>query len=166
MKFTAKDIGEIKKELGVKIYSPPRYFEGLTTKAQVKKRLQTMSSRIKASKKNPTMKKFVKPFETDRGMKTKTSSWTKQFYKKYGKKVKELKEKHPDWDHFKVVSEATGLKRSVLKKSYDRGISAYKTGHRPGATAGQWGFARMYSLIIRRKWKSLSHDTDLAKKLN
>ena len=162
-----KDIvSDVKKELGVKLYAPVRYFQGLAAKAQIKKRMLTMIAYIRASKKNQTMKKFVKPFETDRGMKTKTSSWTKKFYEKYGKKTRELKKKHPDWNHFKVVSKATGLKRSALKKSYDRGVAAYKTGHRPGATADQWGFARMYSLIIRHKRKSLTHDTDLAKKLD
>ena len=169
MALSDKKIGDIvsdvKKELGVKLYAPVRYFQGLATKAQIKKRMRTMRAHIQESKKNPDMKKFVEPFETDRGMKTKTSSWTKKFYEKYGEKTRELKEKHPDWDHFKVVSKATGLKRSVLKKSYDRGVAAYKTGHRPGATADQWGFARMYSLIIRHKRKSLTHDKDLAEKL-
>lgn len=160
-----RHVSDIKKELGVKIYAPLRYFKGMKTKKQIKHRLQTMRAHIQDSKKNPSLKKFVRPFDTDRGIKTKTSSWTKQFYKKYGKKVNELKEKYPDWDHFKIVSKATGLNRTVLKKSYDRGIAAYKTGHRPGATAGQWGFARMYSLIIRHKRKSLSHDQDLAEKL-
>ena len=79
--------------------------------------------------------------------------------------MKELKKKYPDWDHFKRVAKATGMKRSILKKSYDRGIGAYKTGHRPGATAEQWGFARMYSLIIRYRRLSIPHDGDLAKQL-
>ena len=30
---------------------------------------------------------------------------------------------------------------------YDRGLAAYKTGHRPGTTAPQWAFARVNSFI-------------------
>lgn len=157
-----KFVPEIKKELGIKIYAPMRYFQGLKTKAQMKTRIKTMHSHIQEAKKKPTLKKFVKPFKTDKGIKTKKSSWTTQFYKKYGKKIEELKEKHKNWDHFMRVSKVTGIKKRILKEAYDRGVAAYKTGHRPGATAEQWGWARMYSLIIRHKRASLTHDKDLA----
>ena len=79
--------------------------------------------------------------------------------------MNELKEKYPRWNIFRRVANATGLNESILKQSYERGVGAYKTGHRPGATAEQWGYARMYSLIIRYKRKSLTHDKDLASKL-
>ena len=79
--------------------------------------------------------------------------------------MNELKEKYPHWNIFRRVAFATGLNKAILKQSYERGVGAYKTGHRPGATAEQWGYARMYSLIIRYKRKSLPHDKDLAMKL-
>ena len=44
-------------------------------------------------------------------------------------------------------SEKSGISYSILKKVYDRGLAAYKTGHRPGTTAPQWAFARVNSFI-------------------
>ena len=44
-------------------------------------------------------------------------------------------------------AEKTGIAYSILKKVYDRGMAAYKTGHRPGTTAQQWAFARVNSFI-------------------
>ena len=35
-------------------------------------------------------------------------------------------------------SKQTGVPYSILKKSYDRGMPAWKTGHRPAATPQQW----------------------------
>ena len=161
-----KYIPDIKKELGgIKVYTPIRYFQGLKTKAQMKQRIKTMYQFIQEAKKNPKKTKFIKPFKTDKGIKTKKSSWTVAFYKKYGDKMKILKKKYPNWDHFKKVAKVTGMKKSILKKAYDRGVGAYKTGHRPGATAEQWGYARMYSLIMRYRRVSIPHDKDLAKQL-
>jgi len=160
-----KMVPEIKKKLQVKVYTPTRYFTGLNTKGEVRQRIKTIVARLKQSKKGGDKKKYLSQFKTDKGKKTKTSSWTKKFYTKYGVKMKKIKAKYPKLNIFQRVAKATGLKRSVLKKSYNRGIDAYKSGHRVGATAQQWGYARMYSLIIRYKRSSLTHDKDLAKLL-
>ena len=42
-------------------------------------------------------------------------------------------------------AEKSGMPYGILKKVYDRGMAAYKTGHRPGTTAQQWAFARVNS---------------------
>jgi hypothetical protein len=161
-----KYIPEIKNELDIKISTPLRYFQGLKTKKAVKQRIQTMYQNVQDAKKHIDKPEFYKKFVTDANIKTKKkSSWTEQFHAKYGKKMQELKDKYPKKDIFIRIEIATGLKSSLLKESYKRGLGAYKTGHRPGATAEQWGYARMYSLIIRYKDDSLPHDTDLAKKL-
>ena len=44
-------------------------------------------------------------------------------------------------------SEKTGVPYGILKKSYDRGMAAWKTGHRPGASQQQWAFARVNSML-------------------
>lgn len=61
-------------------------------------------------------------------------------------------------------SEKTGISYSILKQVYDRGLAAYKTGHRPGATAQQWAFARVNSFITKGKTWSTT-DADLAKQV-
>ena len=44
-------------------------------------------------------------------------------------------------------SKQTGVPYGILKKSYDRGIAAWRTGHRPGTTPQQWAFARVNSML-------------------
>ena len=61
-------------------------------------------------------------------------------------------------------SKQTGVPYSILKKSYDRGMAAYKTGHRPGTTAQQWAFARVNSFITKGKGTWGGADKDLAAK--
>jgi len=48
-------------------------------------------------------------------------------------------------------SEKSGVPYSILKKSYDRGMAAWKTGHRPGTTPQQWAFARVNSMLTGGK---------------
>ena len=33
----------------------------------------------------------------------------------------------------------SGISASTLRKVYNRGVAAWKTGHRPGTTPSQWG---------------------------
>ena len=37
----------------------------------------------------------------------------------------------------------TGMPYGILKKVYDRGMAAWRTGHRPGTTPQQWAMARV-----------------------
>lgn len=45
----------------------------------------------------------------------------------------------------------SGISYGLLKKVYDRGMAAWKTGHRPGTTPQQWAFARVNSYITKGK---------------
>ena len=60
----------------------------------------------------------------------------------------------------------SGISKSILKKVYDRGLAAYKTGHRPGATAPQWAMARVNSFITKGKGTWGGADKDLAKQVS
>ena len=48
-------------------------------------------------------------------------------------------------------SKQTGVPYGILKKSYDRGIAAWRTGHSPGTTPQQWAFARVNSMLTGGK---------------
>lgn len=141
-----------KEKSGVRMYTPIRYFVGLTRKKDVIQRLKTMQHRIQQAKKGVVL---LHPFKTDT-VKTKPSTWTQKFHKAYpgvgGKKTN--------------ISKATGIPLKILKEVYKRGEKAYLTGHRPGATSHQWGYARMYSFIMRHGTPNLTHDKDLAKKIS
>lgn len=65
----------------------------------------------------------------------------------------------------KKKSEKSGIPYGILKTVYDRGMAAYKTGHRPGATAQQWAFARVNSFITKGKGTWGGADKDLAAKV-
>ena len=63
---------------------------------------------------------------------------------------------------FADKSKASGISTGTLKKVYNRGVAAWKTGHRPGTTPQQWGHARVNAFIRKKKQGGLNHDKDLA----
>ena len=65
----------------------------------------------------------------------------------------------------KNKAEKSGMPYSVLKQVYDRGMAAWKGGHRPGATQVQWALARVNSFITKSSGTWGGADSDLAKKV-
>ena len=59
----------------------------------------------------------------------------------------------------------TGMPYGILKKVYDRGMAAWKGGHRPGATQQQWAFARVNSFVTKSSGTWGKADKDLAQKV-
>ena len=59
-------------------------------------------------------------------------------------------------------SKKSGISVGTLRKVYNRGMAAWKTGHRPGTTPQQWGMARVNAFIVKKKKGNLNHDKDLA----
>jgi hypothetical protein len=59
----------------------------------------------------------------------------------------------------------SGMPYSILKKVYDRGMAAWKTGHRPGTTPQQWAFARVNSFTTKSAGTWGKADSDLAKQV-
>jgi Cu/Zn superoxide dismutase/predicted kinase/nicotinic acid mononucleotide adenylyltransferase len=60
----------------------------------------------------------------------------------------------------KKKSEKSGISYSILKQVYNRGMAAWKTGHRPGTTPQQWAFARVNSFLTGGKTRTTA-DKDL-----
>jgi hypothetical protein len=65
----------------------------------------------------------------------------------------------------KKKAEKSGIAYGILKAVYDRGMAAWKTGHRPGTTAQQWAFARVNSFITKGSGTWGKADSDLAAKV-
>lgn len=135
---------------------PKRYFGSLNKTKRIK-RIKELIKRGKMNWKDP---KAYKAFETDKGVKTKTS--------KYVKKMRKLFESSgysPDqYSSFEQKSEITGIPVDILKECYNRGAAAWAVGgHRPGASESAWGFARVASLIVCGK-AHYSADADLVRK--
>jgi predicted DNA binding CopG/RHH family protein len=65
----------------------------------------------------------------------------------------------------KNKAKKTGMPYSILKKVYDRGMAAWKGGHRPGATQQQWALARVNSFVTKSSGTWGGADKDLAKQV-
>ena len=62
-------------------------------------------------------------------------------------------------------AEKSGMPYGILKKVYDRGMAAWRTGHRPGTTPQQWAFARVNSFTTKSSGTWGKADKDLAKQV-
>lgn len=112
---------------------PHKYYAGLTRKqaAERRKEIQKFGA---MSWRNP--KAYV-GFKTDKYGKRRTSSYTMNFRRLF-----------PDARSLTQKAKATGIPLRYLKKPYNRGLAAWRTGHRPGATPQQWGYARVHSFLL------------------
>ena len=130
------------------MYYPKRYFSGLSPR-KVTQRKKEMKKYGNLSWKNP--RAYV-GFKTDRGVKTRKSSYTADWQKLF-----------PAAKSLEAKAAATGVPLRYIKESYNRGLAAWRTGHRPGATEAQWGYARVHSFLLCGKTYHTT-DSDLARK--
>ena len=65
----------------------------------------------------------------------------------------------------KKKAEKTGISYGILKKVFDRGVAAWRTGHRPGTNPTQWGLARVNSFATKSPGTWGKADKDLAAKV-
>ena len=112
-----------------------------------------------------------KPAPGDATAETKPSKHTKKYNQMYGE------ESVMSFSSFNDVitedvtaalskkADKTGMPLSVLRQVYNRGVAAWRTGHRPGTTASQWGFARVNSFVTKSKGTWGKADKDLAAKV-
>ena len=135
---------------------PKKYVSGLTDK-QKKSHDRHLE---KQGKKSDSDKSAYKQSPADKVAKTKPSKHTNKFKKMYGEdylneKIKGLETK----------AKKSGMPYSILKKVYDRGMAAWKGGHRPGTTPQQWAFARVNSFTTKSSGTWGKADKDLAKQV-
>ena len=116
----------------------------------------------KGSKKSDSDKSAYKQSPADKVAKTKTSVHTKKYKQMFGENDVELNEVIKG---LKKKAEKSGMPYSILKQVYNRGMAAWKGGHRPGTTPQQWAFARVNSFITKSSGTWGKADKDLAKKV-
>jgi Family of unknown function (DUF5824) len=129
------------------MYLPFKYFKGLSARKKTLRRKE-IQTRSKLSWKT---QKAYRPFKTDVGVKTKQSKY-----------VSKWKQMFPNVHSLEGASKATGVPLKLIRKSYNRGMAAWRTGHRPGATQQQWGYARAYSMLTCGK-THYTTDSDLVR---
>ena len=94
--------------------------------------------------------------------KTKVSKHTKKYKQMYGEEQEPIEEKIAGLEK---KAKKSGISYGILKQVYDRGMAAWKTGHRPGASQQQWAFARVNSFITKGSGTWGKADKDLAAKV-
>ena len=129
--------------------TPKRYFSGLSKskRTQRRKEIRKYGS---MSWKNP--RAYV-GFKTDKGVRTRKSGYTVAWKRKY-----------PDAKSLEDKAKVSGVPLKYIKEVYNRGMAAWRTGHRPGATQEQWGYARVHSFLLKGKTYHTA-DSDIAKKV-
>ena len=143
---TFKELREIAQDKDIKDREgsqPAKYYAG------------DMAKSTKDARARHFDKKKKGPAPGDASAKTKPSKHTLKYKQMYGEEIEGLKNK----------AKKSGISYSILKKVYDRGMAAYKGGHRPGTTPQQWAFARVNSFITKGKGTWGKADKDLAAKV-
>ena len=79
--------------------------------------------------------------------------------------VEFVSEKSNPEKSLKDKAEKSGMPYAILKKVFDRGVAAWRTGHRPGTTPVQWGLARVNSFATKSPGTWGKADKDLADKV-
>ena len=135
---------------------PKKYVSGLSDKDKKAhdKHLE------KGSKKADDDKSAYKQSPADKKAKTKPSKHTNKFKQMYGEELLDEKIKG-----LETKAKKTGMPYGILKKVYDRGMAAWKGGHRPGTTPQQWAFARVNSFTTKSSGTWGKADSDLAKQV-
>ena len=139
-------------------------FEGGKTLQDIQKKAQELRKKgftiDKMGRNNPPVKKENAPSEADI-----------ERLKKQGMKPRKEQKDHPAAAVYESIAavkkkaEKTGMPYSVLKKVYDRGMAAWRGGHRPGATQVQWALARVNSFTTKSSGTWGGADKDLAKQV-
>ena len=116
----------------------------------------------KQGKKSDSDKSAYNQSPADKKAKTKPSVHTKKYKQMFGEGDVELNEVIKG---LKKKAEKSGMPYSILKQVYNRGMAAWKGGHRPGTTPQQWAFARVNSFITKSSGTWGKADKDLAAKV-
>ena len=80
-------------------------------------------------------------------------------------KKEEIEEESAADKSLKDKADKTGIPFNILKQVYNRGVAAWRTGHRPGTTPEQWGHARVNSFVTKSSGTWGKADADLARKV-
>ena len=132
---------------------PLNMSEADLTKGQIKK-VHKMADEL-------PKKDFKDRYGDEKGDAVRYATATNIIKKKEG--IKEMQQIDEKIKGIQTKSDKSGIPYGILKQVYNRGMAAWKGGHRPGTTPQQWAFARVNSFITKGK-SYYTADADLAKK--
>jgi hypothetical protein len=141
------------------------YYKGLA-KSTNKKRHAQFAKQSKMDDDNPAA---YKPAPGDKDAKTKPSKHTKKYKQMYGEHFTfedyMIEDKGSAKKALQKKADKSGMPYAILKKVFDRGVAAWRTGHKPGTTPIQWGLARVNSFVTKSSGTWGKADADLAKQV-
>ncbi len=115
---------------------PLKYYRGLTRKQALERKAEIK----KFSKLHWRDPKAYVGFKTDKlaaTRKKRKSSYTAQWDRLF-----------PDAKSLEERSKVTGVPKKFLKTVYNRGMAAWRTGHRPGMSEQAWSYPRVSSYLL------------------
>ena len=118
----------------------------------------------KTKKMDPGNPAAYEPAPGDKTAKTKESKYTKAYKAKFGEDIEMEEEDYIDEaasSGLAKKAKESGISIGTLRKVYNRGMAAWRTGHRPGTTPQQWAMARVNSYIMKGKGTYGGADKDL-----
>jgi len=117
---------------------------------------------LKGAERQKQIKSFFEKKERPKtSAKSKESTWTTKFNKKYGEQLENMKGGRSK----RNIAKVTGLPYRALKDVFERGEKAYDTGSRPGVQRQQWAYGRLFGYIENNP-KVRKADADITKKYN
>jgi hypothetical protein len=137
--------GATRKRLGS--FHPDKYYTGLSQRKKTQRRREIRRFGALGWK-DP---RAYAGFATDKGVVTRSSKYTEAWYKLF-----------PEAKSLEAKAAATGVPLRFIQASFNRGMAAWRTGHRPGATQQSWAYARVHSLLLKGK-TFYTADSDLAR---
>jgi hypothetical protein len=153
---------------------PDAYMTGLDNETEEKKKKQMKKQAEMDDDDDSAYKEMPGDKEAREKDKVKTSKHTKSYHELYGESVDEAKEQSTDRSPIDSEAIETGLKKKaeetgvpigIIRAVMRRGMAAWKTGHRPGATEQQWGYGRVNSFLTKQEGTWGGADKDLAKEV-
>lgn len=142
---------------------PAKYKKGLTAKEQqiAKQEAKETMKRAKNPKISP--KSLYKDWESDKRFRRRNEKIPKsKATEAFEKQFEEFSESAIE-EALANKAKSTGFPLAILREVYNRGMAAWRSGHRPGVAPQQWALGRVNSFVTG-VGKSREADADLWKK--
>jgi len=150
------------------------YFKGLDSKQKAKKESQ-MKRQAEMSDSDSSAYKPM-PGDLDKSGKFKGSKVKSPFTKEVNREMNETQVwRFGEWAEINESSSADtslkakakkyGMPFGILKQVFNRGMAAWKTGHRPGQSQVAWAHARVNSFVTKSSGTWGKADKDLAQRV-
>ena len=159
------------KDLQYFLKESEKYYKGIDKEDKKTRKSQFKKQTNKADSDKSAYKDVEGDEEARNQGKVKTSKHTKKYNKLYKKEsinesegLNGSKIDDPSIEKaLKKKSDETGVSLEIIRTIMKRGMAAWKTGHRPGATQQQWGYARCNSFLTKGSGTWGAADKDMAK---